>query len=288
MEAFILDNEREIFTVGFFGTVAFVAFWESIRPRRPGTQPLKLRWIGNFAIALIDLGTIKLVFPVAALAFAFLVADWELGLFPVLDLPAWLAVPLGVILLELGRWLHHFLLHKLPILWRFHRIHHADHDYDFTVGLRFHPIEGLFTTAFIFPIILLTGMPPVAVLIAELLVGVSGLIVHANGQTGPWIERYVRLVFVTPDMHRIHHSVIRAEHDSNYAAVFSFWDRLFGTYTAAPVAGQQGMTIGLPDLRDTQCLKLGWMLLSPFRPTTPSPRETPTVERITADRTDTR
>lgn len=282
MEAFLLNNEREIYTVAFFGTLALVAYWEGARPRRAATQPLKTRWTGNFAITIINLGLIKLVFPIAALAFAVTVAEKKLGLFPVVGVPAWLAIPLGVLVIDLGRWINHYLLHRVPVLWRLHRIHHADHDYDFTVGLRFHPIEALFTTGFVFPIILLFGLPPTAVFIAEFLSVIWALLGHGNLQTTSWIERYVRLVLVTPDMHRIHHSTVRAEHDSNYSGVFSFWDRLFGTYVAAPAAGQTGMTIGLPELRDPQCLKLGWMLLAPFRPMTPPAPEVPTNERVAA------
>ncbi|NKB55543.1 MAG: sterol desaturase family protein [Alphaproteobacteria bacterium] len=266
METFLLENDREIYTVAFFGTIAIVAFWEGVLPRRQSTQPLRTRWFSNSAIALANLGAISLVFPIAALAFSIIIAEHGIGLFQMLDVPTWLAILLGILSIDCGRWLHHYLMHRVPFLWRLHRVHHADHDYDFTVGLRFHPFEGLFTTGFVFPIILLLGPPPVAVLVAEFLVGVSGIIVHANGRIAYWLDRYVRLIFVTPDMHRVHHSIVRGEHDSNYAAVFSFWDRLFGTYVAAPAAGHTGMTIGLPELRDSRCLKLGWMLLSPFQP----------------------
>lgn len=265
VEGFLLDNQRESLTVAFFGTLALVALWEGLQPRRVATQSLKLRWTNNFALALIDLGAMRLVIPVAALTISIAAQERAFGLFHFFELPLWLSALAGLLALDFARWLHHFLLHKVPVLWRFHRVHHADQDYDYTVGIRFHPVEAWFTTIFVFPFILLFGVPPVAIVLSELGVAVTGLIVHANGYTPRWVERYVRPIFVTPDMHRIHHSIDRKEHDSNYAAVFSFWDRLFGTYTAEPADGQTGMTIGLSDLRDQECQKLTWMLLSPFR-----------------------
>lgn len=265
--------------------LALVAVWEAVRPLRKATQPLTSRWIANFALNLIDVGAIKLILPIATITFAIIVTREQFGLFPTLEAPDWVAIPLSILMIDLARWGYHYLLHRVPVLWRVHRVHHADHDFDFTVGLRFHPIEGLFTTGFLFPVILLIGPPPVAVLITELLFILSALFVHANGRMPSWIEAPLRLIFVTPDMHRIHHSTVRAEHDSNYSGVFSFWDRLFGTYVAAPSAGQIGMTIGLRELRDPQCLTLGWMLLAPFRSmATPEP-EVQAVKRTVPKQT---
>jgi sterol desaturase/sphingolipid hydroxylase (fatty acid hydroxylase superfamily) len=265
LDEIFLQNESEIYSVAFFATITIVALWEGAKPRRETTQPLKLRWKGNLSIAFINLLFIRVIFPVTTVGFSLLVEQNELGLLPKLGMPGWIAIFLGIFVIDLGRWIHHFLLHQVPVLWRFHRIHHADHDYDFTIGLRFHPFEGIFTTGFTFIVIALFGIQPFAVLISEVFVAVSGIIVHANGKTYKWIEDYVRIIFVTPDMHRIHHSIYRFEHDSNYAAVFSIWDRLFRTYVPTPSEGQIGMVIGLPGLRDKRCLKLKWMLLSPFK-----------------------
>lgn len=265
MEKLFLQYESEIYTVALFATITIVALWEGMRPRREATQPLQLRWKGNLGIALINFLFIWVIFPVSTVGFSLLVEQQELGLLPMLEMPDWFVIFLGIFVVDLGRWGHHYLLHQVPVLWRLHRIHHADHDYDFTIGLRFHPFEGIFTTGFIFVVIAIFGIQPFAVLMSEVFVAVSGIIVHANGKTYKWIEDYVRMIFVTPDMHRIHHSIYRFEHDSNYAAVFSIWDRLFRTYVPTPSEGQVGMVIGLPDLSDTQCLKLRWMLLSPFR-----------------------
>ena len=264
MEAFFLSHEREIYSVSFFAVLTMVALWEGVRPLRSLSQPLKLRWFGNFGIFLINMILIPLCFPMAALALSVFIARHGLGILSILHIPAWLAIVFGILSIDLGRWLGHYLLHRVPALWRLHRIHHADHDYDFTVGLRFHPFEALLTTGFILLIIVLFGPPPIAVLIAEILTLVSGLLVHANGRVPSWFECYLRLVFVTPEMHRIHHSIVYKEHNSNYSAVFSIWDRLLGTYISTPAAGQTGMTIGLLGLRDPRCLSLSWMLFSPF------------------------
>ena len=157
------------------------------------------------------------------------------------------------------------------MLWNLHRVHHADHDYDFTVGLRFHPFEALFTAAFFFGAILLLGPPPVATVAAEIAVAISGLVVHANAKTPAWFERYVRLLLVTPDMHRVHHSTVVEEHNSNYASVVSAWDRIFGSYVSEPGAGHVKMSIGLSSLREKECLSLRWCLLAPFRRDTERP-----------------
>ena len=272
MSDFLVEHNREVYGVAFFATLSLVAFCEGILPLRPATQSLGIRWGGNFGLGILSAVTVFLVFPIAGLAFSIVVVERGMGLIPSLDISAWLAVPLGVLAIDLGRWGHHYLLHHVPFLWRFHRVHHADHDYDFTVGLRFHPVEALFTTFFIFFVIALIGPPPVAVVLADIFAAVSGLIAHANSQTPEWVERYVRFVFVTPGMHRIHHSILREEHDSNYASVFSFWDRVLRTYVAAPSMGQLGMTVGLVEFRDPRCLRLGWMLMAPFRSTaSPAP-----------------
>lgn len=266
MHDLLLDNQRAIYTVVFFAAVTIVALWEGVAPRRDAACALKTRWPNNIVVWAIDVAITYLVFPMAAVGVSMVVEAKGLGLLRVADAPFWIAALVGLLAVDLGRYAHHYLLHRIPFLWRVHRIHHADHDYDFTVGLRFHPIEGLFTTGFIFVVIALVGPPPIVVVASELLVAASSVIAHANARTPRWVERYLRLVLVTPDMHRVHHSVDYREHNSNYAAVFSVWDRLFGTYVPEPAAGHEGMIIGLPDLRDPACLKLRWMLLAPFTP----------------------
>lgn len=265
MGEFLLSHAGDIYTVTFFAAVTLVAAWEGIAPRRRNGAFLRRRWAGNIGIAVIDVALIRLVFPVAAVGFSRLVEAHGIGILHWIDGPVWLAAVVGFIAIDLGRYVHHRLLHTLPVLWRVHRVHHADLDYDFTVGLRFHPIEGVFTTIVGFTVIALVGAPPIAVLAAEVLIAASGMIVHANGRLARRVDRYVRPIFVTPDMHCVHHSVLVDEHNSNYSAIFSVWDRLFGTYVAEPARPRETMAMGLPDLRDPQCLDLRWMLITPLR-----------------------
>lgn len=275
---FLLQNERDIYTLGLFGAVVVVVLWEKGFPRRKMTQSLARRWGGNYGIWLVNFLIIYLTMPFAVVGFAIIARNSGIGLFNWLDLPVWLEILTGFLLMDLGRYLFHYTFHRISLLWRFHRIHHADLDYDYSIGFRFHPVEGLMTPIAMFGVIALTGAPPIAVMIGEVMQAVSGIIVHANARTWGWIERWVRLALVTPDMHRVHHSLDYGEHNSNYGTVLSIWDRLFGTYRSAPAAGHQGMTIGLPDLRDPECLKLGWMLVAPFRPTPPASADQPEHE----------
>jgi sterol desaturase/sphingolipid hydroxylase (fatty acid hydroxylase superfamily) len=265
VEDFILSHERDLYTVVYFAGIATIAIWEAFKPRRDLTRSLKTRWFGNFGVGIVDIAVIHLIMPFAAVGFALWVADRGIGLFNMVEAPFWLAAVISFLILDFGRYMHHWLLHNLSVLWRVHRVHHADHDYDFTVGIRFHPLEGLFTTCFGFVVIALLGAPPVVVAFSEMVVAISGLFVHANARTWNWVERYVRWVLVTPDMHRVHHSTELGEQWSNYSAVLSIWDRLLGSYIPEPAAGQLGMAIGLGTQdRDPEQLRLGWMLKAPF------------------------
>lgn len=252
-------------TVALLLTMACVALWEERSPRRALSCSLWQRWPTNLALGVINAVMLYFVLPFATVGFSLWVEHRGFGLFHVIGAPYWLAVVGGFLFLDITRYLHHYLLHRIPPLWNLHRVHHADHDYDFTVGLRFHPFEALFTTAFLFGAIFLLGPPPEATVMAELAVAISGLVVHANAKTPAWLEHYARLLFVTPDMHRVHHSTMAEEHNSNYASVLSVWDRMFRSYVSEPSAGHLKMSIGLPSLRDTECLSLRWCLLAPLR-----------------------
>ena len=272
----LLEWRGTLPTVFLLLTMAAVALWEERAPRRALSCSLGLRWPANLGLGAINAVMLFLVLPFATVGFSVWVERQGLGLLQVVEPPYWLAMIGGFLLLDLTRYLHHYLLHCVPWLWALHRVHHADHDYDFTVGLRFHPFEALFTTAFLFAAIALIGPPPEATLAAELAVAISGLIVHPNAKTSAWFERYVRLVLVTPDMHRVHHSTVMTECNSNFASVLSMWDKVFGSYVGEPSAGHLKMSIGLPSLRDMECLSLRWCLLAPFRrdaarPAAPAP-----------------
>jgi sterol desaturase/sphingolipid hydroxylase (fatty acid hydroxylase superfamily) len=266
----LINFHSDIYTAAFFGAIILVAIWESAAPRRDNGAQLRRRWVGNIALAALNFSVLYLVFPVAAVGFSLVIESQNFGVLRWVGVPLWLAALIGYLAIDFARYLQHYLLHRISFLWRFHRIHHADPDIDFTVGLRFHPVEALFTVTFVFGVIALLGPPPMAVLAAEVCAAISGMIVHANGRAPNWAERVVRPLFVTPDMHRIHHSVDRREHNSNFSVVYSFWDRLCGTYLASPAAPQVIMKFGLPDLRAPECLTLRWMLVSPFKNFRPS------------------
>jgi len=248
----------------YFGAIALAAIWEWAAPKRALGASLRRRWGGNIAVTVLDTVAIRLAFPVAGIAFALLMAERGVGLFNTVEAPLWLAVVVTVLAYDVCRYAVHRLLHTVPALWRLHGMHHTDQDYDFTTGLRFHPFESLVTTgAMLLPIAAL-GAPAEAVLVSEALFIVSAMMSHANVRIPARAERLLRLLFVTPDMHRVHHSADRRETDSNYGTMLPWWDRLFGTYVAQPAAGHEGMTIGLGAYRDAKHLGLGWMLAFPF------------------------
>ena len=201
------------------------------------------------------------------MAVALAVADQGWAVLPLSTLPLWLAVIASLLALDLGKYLQHVLLHRVPFLWRVHRMHHSDHDYDFTTGLRFHPFEALFTLAVNVAVIVFLGVPAVAVLVHELLFVVFAFWAHGNVHYPLGFDRWMRVALVTPDMHRVHHSSVARESTSNFGGVLTCWDRLFGTYVAQPDAGHLRMTIGLVDRRDAKYLNLPWMLAEPFLPT---------------------
>ena len=265
MDDLLLSYRNEIYTAAFFAAITLVAIWESIAPRRYIGAHLRRRWVGNIALATLNFGVLYLIFPVAAVGFSIVIERQEIGVLRWAGVTLWLATIIGYLAIDFGRYLQHYLLHRISFLWRFPRIPPADLDIDFTVGLRFHPIEALFTVTFIFGVIALLGAPPIAVLAAEVGAAISGMVVHTNGRTPNWVERFVRLLFVTPDMHRIHHSLDRREHNRNFSVVYSFWDRLCGTYLARPSVPHEIMAFGLPNLRTPECLTLRWMLVSPFK-----------------------
>ena len=188
--------------------------------------------------------------------------DW--GLLNRLDWPRWVELVLAVLILDLAIWAQHLVTHKVPLFWRFHRVHHADRDMDVTTGFRFHPVEILASMGLKIGLVYLLGPSALAVLVFEILLSGTALFNHSNLALPGWMDRVLRLVLVTPDMHRVHHSIHREEHDSNYGFALSLWDRLFRTYVPEPKAGQDGMTVGL-QWQDERPAKLGWSLGLPFR-----------------------
>ena len=207
----------------------------------------------------------RIVAPTGAVGFALFAEAHGLGLFNVVAMPAWVEMVLALLTLDLAIYLQHRLFHYAPVLWRLHRMHHADLDVDVTTGARFHPIEILLSLGIKFVVIVPLGLSPLAVLLFEIGLNATSMFNHSNVRVSPAIERVLRCLVVTPDMHRVHHSVVRRETDSNFGFNFPWWDRLFGTYRAQPEAGHDDMTIGIEQFREPSELRLDRMLTQPFR-----------------------
>jgi sterol desaturase/sphingolipid hydroxylase (fatty acid hydroxylase superfamily) len=259
-----LSRASEIYAYAFFGTVMVIALVEWAVPRRRPGETLALRWFGNVAIWILDSIAIKAVFPLGTIAWAVVCAERGWGLLHAVAWPAWLGLLITAISLDLVNYGQHYLLHRIPLLWRLHRTHHSDAEFDFTTGLRFHPVESLFTTSMQLLAIFLLGASPLAVLAVQLAFVAISFIEHGNLRVPAGVDRFVRLVFVTPDMHRIHHSQATGESQANFSNLFSWWDRLFRTYVHAPAAGHDGIVFGLPEFTGRKHATLPWMLVQPF------------------------
>ena len=249
----------------FFLVFAAMAVWELAAPKRRLSVGRGPRWPGNLGVVVLDSLIVRILFPTAAVGVALLCEARGWGLFNLVALPWGLATLLSVILLDLVIYAQHVLFHAVPVLWRLHRMHHADLDIDVTTGVRFHPVEILLSLLIKFAAVMLIGAPAVAVLIFEVLLNATSMFNHSNVAMPPAVDRIVRLLVVTPDMHRVHHSIMRRETNSNFAFNFPWWDRLFGTYRREPEQGHQGMTIGIEIFRDPSELRLDRMLLQPLR-----------------------
>jgi len=251
----------------FFGVLLVVALWEHLAPRRRPAFARRVRWPHNLALLAVDVAVLRLLAPGAAIAVALASEARGWGLVNALDLPAWVAVPLAIVLLDLAIYFQHVTFHAVPTLWRLHRVHHADLDFDVTTGTRFHPIEILVSTAIKCAAVAAIGAPALAVLAFELLLNATAMFNHANAGLPPAAERWARWLVVTPDMHRVHHSIAYNESSSNFGFNLPWWDRAFGTYRAQPAAGHEGMTVGVDAFRSAEELRLDRLLAQPFRDT---------------------
>ena len=262
----LLAIEPALRLVAFFGVLAAMMGWEALAPRRALALPRRARWSANLGIVVLNTVLLRLLFPAAGVGMALFAQANGWGLFHHFVLPHWAALLGGVVLLDLLIYLQHVLFHAVPALWRLHRMHHADLDMDVTTGARFHPLEIVLSMLLKFAAIAALGVPPEAVLLFEVLLNATSMFNHGNVRIPAAAERVLRGVLVTPDMHRVHHSVERDETDSNFGFSLSLWDRLFGTYRAQPRAGHQGMRIGIPQFRDpADCASLRGMLALPLR-----------------------
>ncbi len=262
---FALANEATIRLAAFFGILALIAAWEAAAPRRARLHSRAVRWTANLGLVVVNTLLLRLLFPFAAVAFAALAAQRGWGLLNNLALPQWLALVLAVVALDFAIWLQHVMFHAVPALWRLHRVHHADPDFDVTTGARFHPIEIILSMLIKFSVIAVLGAPAAAVLVFEVLLNATAMFNHGNLKLPGGVDAGLRLLLVTPDMHRVHHSMDVAEANSNFGFNLSLWDRLFGTYRAAARLPQERMAIGVQGLSgDPRCVSLTGMLALPF------------------------
>lgn len=261
-----MEHEGLIRLSIFLGLFALFAMLESYAPRRARVQPRQRRWVTNWAISLINTLSLRALafgLPLLAVGAAIDARTSGWGLFNQTDWPEMLEVVLAVLFFDFAIWAQHLVTHKVPLLWRLHRVHHADRDLDVTTAIRFHPVEILLSMLLKIGLVYLIGPAALAIVIFEILLNGTAMFNHANLKLPEQLDRLVRLILVTPDMHRVHHSVHRAEHDNNYGFALSIWDRIFGTYLAEPAEGHEGMQLGL-EWQDDRPSRLGWSLTLPF------------------------
>jgi sterol desaturase/sphingolipid hydroxylase (fatty acid hydroxylase superfamily) len=265
MRDLILSHEPAIRLGFFFGVFALMALWEVLAPRRSAPLGRWARWPSNLGIVVLNTVLVRLLLPTTAVALAMVGEAEGWGLLHQIALPAWLGLIVGVVALDLVVYLQHVMVHAVPVLWRLHRVHHADLHFDVTTGARFHPIEILLSMLIKLAAILVIGPPPEAVVVFEVLLNATAMFNHGNVRLPAAADRWLRWVVVTPDMHRVHHSVEDDETNSNFGFNLPWWDRLFGTYRDQPRAGHDGMTIGIRGFRDLrQVDRLPGMLALPF------------------------
>jgi sterol desaturase/sphingolipid hydroxylase (fatty acid hydroxylase superfamily) len=248
----------------FVGVLGMMALWERRAPRRPLTTAKIRRWVANLSIVVLDSIIVRLLFAAGAVGAAMLGAERNWGVLNHLDWPIWLEIGLAVVLLDFALYLQHVMFHAVPLFWRFHMMHHADLDCDVTTGLRFHPVEVVISMAIKLAAVTLVGAAPSAVLTFEVLLNATSMFNHSNIWIPAAVDRVLRRALVTPDMHRIHHSIVPHETNSNFGFNLPWWDRLLGTYREEPAQEQTGMTIGLEQFRDPRRLTLAGILALPF------------------------
>lgn len=237
---------------------------ESLLPRKERTQKRLRRWFGNFGVLVVGTALARIILPFAPVAAAIWVQGLGIGILNSVEIPTLVSGVLTFVLLDLLIYGQHRLFHSVPLLWRLHRMHHTDMDLDVTSGLRFHPLEILFSLAIKILAVCALGAPPIAVLIFEMVLNGTSMFNHSNLRIPRKLDAILRLFVVTPDMHRVHHSVIQDETNSNFGFNIPIWDRIFKTYLCTPSKGHDGMTIGLPIFRDERSIKLRSLLIQPF------------------------
>lgn len=249
----------------FLGAFVVLAALEFVLARRAFARPRRTRWPHNLGVLAVDVALLRILFPLTAVAFAGAVEARGIGILNAIEVPPVVSIVVAMVVLDFAIWLQHFVFHHVPWLWRIHGMHHTDLHVDVTTGVRFHPLEILLSMIFKFAVIALIGAPAVAVLLFEIVLNTVAMFNHANIRLPQWLDSGLRLLIVTPDMHRVHHSAVRSETDSNFGFNLSCWDRLFGSYTDQPRDGHLGMAIGLAGYGDPrEIARLDGLLRLPF------------------------
>jgi len=264
MKNFILDHEPVIRFFFFFGMLIIMAVWEVLAPRRSLRTRKSIRWYSNLGLVAIDTLALRLLVPLQAMGVALYAETRAWGILNNVSLPEWMSITLGVFFLDFVIYLQHAMFHFIPVFWRLHRVHHTDLDFDVTTGIRFHPVEILLSMGIKMGAVAFLGVSAIAVVIFEVLLNATSMFNHGNVRFPAYIDQWLRLFLVTPEMHRVHHSVLIKEFNSNFGFNLSWWDRLLGTYRDQPEAGHQGMTIGLGQFRNPDSLVLPRLLILPF------------------------
>ncbi|HYT93151.1 MAG TPA: sterol desaturase family protein [Gemmataceae bacterium] len=261
----LLGSESLIRLTCFGGVLLLMAVWEVLAPRRRPTVGRPVRWLSNLGLVALDTLIVRFLIPLGAIGTALVAHERGWGLLNSVSLPECVAVVLAVVVLDLVIYLQHVMFHAVPALWRLHMVHHADLDFDATTGVRFHPIEIVLSLGIKMAAVTLLGAPALGVLLFEVLLNATSLFNHGNVRLPGWLDRLLRLVVVTPEMHRVHHSILPRETNSNFGFNLPWWDHLLGTYRAQPALGHEAMTIGLEQFRDERVAdRLHWMLALPF------------------------
>ncbi len=245
----------------FFGVLIVMALWEVASPKRQPRYSRKQRWPSNVGIVVVDTLLARLLVPAGLVSVAWYAQSQNLGLLQWVSWPLWLEVTVAVMVLDVTIYWQHRLFHRVPVLWRLHKVHHTDPDFDVTTGLRFHPIEIILSLVIKGAAVVMIGAPAVAVIIFEVILSACSLFNHGNVALPASVERWVRKLLVTQEMHRIHHSTVRQETNSNYGFSVSWWDFIFRSYTHRAGAGSDGLDIGLTQYRDGKQITRLWELL---------------------------
>jgi sterol desaturase/sphingolipid hydroxylase (fatty acid hydroxylase superfamily) len=259
-----MPGENVIRLACFFGVLMIIAIWEIVAPRRALTDSKRRRWVTNLSLVVIDTAVVRFFLPILPVGMSIMARERGWGILNIIILPSWIKIILALVALDFVIYLQHLLFHFLPILWRLHRMHHTDLDIDVTTGNRFHPVEILISMGIKLAAVALLGAPALVVVIFEVALNATSQFNHGNIRIPEALDRWLRLVVVTPDMHRVHHSIIPRETNSNFGFNLSWWDRLLSTYRAQPEQGHMTMTIGLKEFRDPAMLTLPRLLVQPL------------------------